>query len=164
MDEKRCSTCHEWRPPTDFNRRQTSPDGLQARCRSRARAWYEVNRVEHKRNVAARNLRVRREYQRRIGEHLRLNPCVECGETDVRVLEFDHDVGTKKLADVTVLMGSAGSWKAVLDEIATCSVRCSNCHRRVTAERARSWRRVFAEGVAGAHHAAALSRLGAILP
>lgn len=161
-ETKRCSTCHELRPLADFNRRLRASDGLQARCRPCARTWYETNRVAHKRNVAARNLRVRREYQRRIGEHLRTHPCVDCGEADVRVLEFDHEIGTQKVANINVLVGSAGPWAAVLAEIAKCSVRCANCHRRVTAERARNWRQVFVEAVVEEHHAAAAARLEAV--
>jgi hypothetical protein len=59
------------------------------------------------------------------GEH----PCVDCGETDPLVLEFDH------LADkrFNIAKGMRDrSWQAVLDEIAKCDVVCANCHRRRT--------------------------------
>ena len=37
---KRCCTCHEPRPLTDFNVRRAAADGLQSRCRSCSREWY----------------------------------------------------------------------------------------------------------------------------
>ena len=57
-----------------------------------------------------------------ITAHLKANPCVDCGETDIIVLEFD---AARK----------GVSMKKLKDEIAKCEVRCSNCHRRKTYER-----------------------------
>jgi hypothetical protein len=66
-------------------------------------------------------------------EFFRTRPCIDCGETDPIVLEFDH-VGHKEL---TIAAGiRRRSWQAILDEIAKCEVLCANCHRRRTALRA----------------------------
>jgi hypothetical protein len=67
---------------------------------------------------------------------LQSRPCVDCGERDPIVLEFDHR-GDKE-NDVSILLGL--SWKLVALEIAKCDVRCANRHRRVTAKRA-NWTR-----------------------
>jgi hypothetical protein len=59
-------------------------------------------------------------------------PCVDCGERDVLVLEFDH------LADkeFTIARGfREKSWPEILTEIQKCDVVCSNCHRRRTLKR-----------------------------
>ena len=61
------------------------------------------------------------------------NPCVDCGESDPVVLEFDH------LRDKAFDIGASlpyRSWESILDEIAKCDVVCANCHRRRTARRA----------------------------
>ena len=137
---KRCCTCHELRPLADCNVRRAAPDGLQSRCRSCSRAWYVANRVQHRANVARRTVATRIEYKRRIGEHLKTHPCVDCGETDVRVLDFDHDVGTDKRSDIAALVAGCGRWSDIVAEIAKCSVRCASCHRRVTSDRAQDWR------------------------
>jgi hypothetical protein len=63
--------------------------------------------------------------------------CVECGELDPLVLEFDH-LEDKKF-DIARGRRSR-SWQAVLEEIDKCDVVCANCHRRRTALRARSAR------------------------
>lgn len=137
---KTCSTCHELRPLTDFNVRRTAADGLQARCRSCSRQWYADNREDHMRNVRVRNDRVRAEARVRLTDYLLEHPCVDCGESDVRVLDFDHEDPTTKLTEVGRLIGTAMPWQRVLEEIEKCSVRCANCHRRRTAEQLGYWR------------------------
>lgn len=70
-----------------------------------------------------------------LAAHLETHPCVDCGEADPIVLEFDHVRG-KKLAAVSTL--ARISLKGVVAEVAKCDVRCGNCHRRKTA-RERNW-------------------------
>jgi hypothetical protein len=65
--------------------------------------------------------------------HLSSNPCVDCGEADVRVLEFDH-VGTKE-SSVSALLSRGVSLARFEREINRCEVVCVNCHRRRTATR-----------------------------
>lgn len=163
MAEKRCTTCHEMRPLADFNVRRSAPDGLQARCRACNRAWYVRNKDEHIRRVAVRNERVRGEHQERMAAYLREHPCVDCGESDLRVLEFDHEDPADKTANVGRLLALALPWSTVVAEMEKCSVRCANCHRRRTAESYAWWR-----GAAEARRrtdaaGAAAARLAAIL-
>lgn len=66
-------------------------------------------------------------------DYLRAHPCVDCGETDIVVLQFDH-LRDKK-ADVTQLINSGATWAAIEREIAKCAIRCANCHRLETARR-----------------------------
>ena len=163
MDEKRCVTCHLMRPLTEFNVRRAARDGLQARCRACSAQWYERNKDSHKANVLLRNRRVRSEHRRRITDYLLEHPCVDCGEDDVRVLDFDHDDPAQKLHEVTRLAGLTISWGRVALEIAKCSVRCANCHRRRTQEMFGFWRQEV-ETERAAHRAAqARARLTALL-
>jgi hypothetical protein len=69
--------------------------------------------------------------------YLTTHPCVDCGESDPIVLEFDHVRG-KKIEDVGVLIGRGKSLDVIKSEIEKCEVRCGNCHRRKTA-RERGW-------------------------
>jgi hypothetical protein len=64
-------------------------------------------------------------------DYLLAHPCVDCGEADPIVLEFDHR--EDKRAAIVDLMRSHASWTDVLAEIQKCDVRCANCHRRKTA-------------------------------
>lgn len=70
------------------------------------------------------------------------NPCVDCGEKDPVVLDFDHVRGMKDRA-IGLLIRRGSSVKRLMDEIAKCEIRCANCHRRKTAKDF-SWFRTFA--------------------
>ncbi len=71
-------------------------------------------------------------------EYLQMHPCVDCGETDTIVLDFDHVRGKKSFCITTVMMSS--SLKRIIQEIAKCDVRCANCHRKRHAKSRRSAR------------------------
>jgi hypothetical protein len=83
-------------------------------------------------------------------EYLSTRACLDCGERDTRVLEFDH-VG-EKTAAVGALVGLATRVDLIEAEIQNCEVVCCNCHRRRTyrrrdvtrtmrsAERIKDWR------------------------
>lgn len=60
--------------------------------------------------------------------------CVECGEKDPFVLEFDH-IGEREKKDHVSVMASAPHLYSVgdlLDEVSKCRILCCNCHRRRT--------------------------------
>jgi hypothetical protein len=61
------------------------------------------------------------------------NHCVDCGESDITVLEFDHKGNIPKFRAVSSLMKNRYSLEKIKEEIAKCEVRCANCHRRKTA-------------------------------
>lgn len=69
-----------------------------------------------------------------VNDYLLEHPCVDCGETDPVVLEFDHLVQSETNRDVTSMM--LYSIEKILSEIAKCEVVCANCHTRRTARRA----------------------------
>lgn len=57
--------------------------------------------------------------------------CVDCGETDPDILQWDHVCGKKKMAISAMIARSFGP--EVIDEERTkCEVRCANCHTKRT--------------------------------
>lgn len=142
---KRCTICKQSFPATFFNKRVRSADGLQDVCRdcnkASARRYYRDNREKHLQVVMARTKEARRVAQEFIGEYLAVHPCVDCGEDDIRTLDFDHRPGAIKESDVMRLVRFGHSLKKIAAEIEKCDVRCRNCHARVTYERSgNSWR------------------------
>jgi hypothetical protein len=84
------------------------------------------NRRRYKRQAIGRE-----EIMRRIRSYKLGKSCVDCGESDPIVLEFDHVRGEKR-ADIG-RMSQVATWAKIEDEIAKCELRCANCHRRKTA-------------------------------
>lgn len=76
--------------------------------------------------------------RRRLLAYLETHSCVDCGEADPVVLEFDHRERAWKRFNVP--QGLGRPWNDVVAEIAKCDVRCANCHRRRTAKQGGSWR------------------------
>ena len=68
-----------------------------------------------------------------VAAFLRAHPCVDCGETDPVVLEFDHVRG--KFRGISAMAHDALPCDEIAAEIALCDVVCVNCHRRRTAAR-----------------------------
>ena len=148
MDSKRCCTCKQDLAVSEFNLRAAAVDGLQWRCHACGRVWYEQNRESHIKAVRRRNDRARVELWLLLAEYLDAHPCVDCGERDLRCLEFDHRDPSEKHAQIALLVSNSRSWTVVLREIEKCDVRCANCHRRRTARQVNSWRhRVFFDGI-----------------
>ena len=69
-----------------------------------------------------------------VENYLKLHSCVDCGNSDIRVLDFDHIKG-EKFYDVSHLVTKAYKLDKIINEINKCEVRCANCHRIVTKER-----------------------------
>jgi hypothetical protein len=134
---KRCSGCDRVLPLADFNRNRRKADGRQSYCRDCFSQWHQRNKAVHNAQIHARNKRVAKDLQDRLLAYLRKHPCVDCGEEDLVVLEFDHL--RDKTHNVAYLI-RCGSWPRVLEEIAKCEVVCANCHRRRTARRGRFYR------------------------
>ena len=87
--------------------------------------------------VSANNARYEQQKRDWLTEYLRTHPCVDCGETDRDVLDFDHVRGVK-LFGIATVMRKGYSLESLISEVAKCEVRCANCHRKVTRKRERS--------------------------
>jgi hypothetical protein len=91
--------------------------------------------------IVARTALRRVEAKAFLADYLTEHPCVDCGNSDLRVLDFDHRPGTPKRKDVMRMVKEGFSIPRLTDEIAKCDVRCRNCHAVVTLERSGdNWR------------------------
>lgn len=132
---KTCCRCHIEKPIEDFPVHSQKTGRVHFICRPCRR---EYDREYWKGRKATYNpIRYSRkpvEHAKRkavVDDHLAHHPCVDCGETDVDVLEFDHVRGVKKNC-VAELVQKGHSIDHIQEEIAKCEVRCANCHRRKT--------------------------------
>jgi len=137
---KQCGRCKQVKPETDFNRLR---DGRQHWCRECFREYFCARGDLHRRqSLDAKTKRIARD-RAFVRGYLEQHPCVDCGEDDTRVLDFDH-LGAKT-HDVCEMVLRGLPIEAIRAEIAACEVVCANCHRRRTATRA-GWRRLDLAG------------------
>lgn len=133
---KVCIVCKLLQPIDSFPVRSKASGRRRSYCyecqRTYCREYYSNNKNLYNARRYERHRRLRVEYRRRLVEYLRANPCVDCGERDFRVLEFDHVRGDKA-ANISDMMSRYIAWKRIENELAKCEVRCANCHRRKTA-------------------------------
>ena len=134
---KTCTKCLKSQPLSRFNYKSREKGTLQAHCKSCSRAsvrdHYARNAAYYIGKARARNLSVKRETQDRIIAFLSTHACVDCGESDPVVLDFDHMDECNKLASVADMLRDCCAWARIEAEINKCIVRCANCHRRRTA-------------------------------
>lgn len=84
-----------------------------------------------------RKLRLQAELKRRnrdtLWHYKAQQGCVDCGETDPIVLEFDHRDPASKERDISAMLHRGMKLDRIMIEVAKCNVMCANCHRRKTA-------------------------------
>ncbi|HVI42711.1 MAG TPA: hypothetical protein VM577_18970 [Anaerovoracaceae bacterium] len=131
---KACCFCKVEKDETEFNKNSSKPDGLQTKCKLCSRAEsknYYASNPKHREDLLKRNQKYKEEIQKYIISYLKEHPCVDCGETDIVVLEFDH-LHSKKENIVRLIVNC--SLSKIKEEIQKCAVRCANCHKRKTAK------------------------------
>lgn len=78
----------------------------------------------------AHKTKTRQDMREFLRQYLREHPCVDCGEDDIIVLDFEHQ--GDKMFNISEAPSLGVGWKTLKAEIAKCEVRCANCHRRKT--------------------------------
>ncbi len=143
---KTCGRCGRSLALSEFNSKNRAKGTWQSYCkpcnRQYQREHYLQNTAYYIGKAHTRNLSERADIRRRLLEHLWAHPCVDCGEQDAVVLQFDHADPTLKSAEIAVLVRRGVSWRRIKAEIDKCLVRCANCHQRRTA-RQFGWYRLW---------------------
>jgi len=139
---KKCSSCERSRLVKFFSKNSSKRDGLQSNCKDCAKAkfkdYYRDNWERHRASVRRRKYEVLEEAREVVFDHLSTHPCVDCGETNQVLLEFDHVRG-KKHWGIAQMLSDFRPVAQVRDEIAKCDVRCVSCHTLRTARERRYW-------------------------
>lgn len=130
---KTCHRCLLDKPLTEYNKNAAKPDGYGSTCRScmkvYRKAHYESNKESYIARITERREKVIEENVKNLYEYLLTHPCVDCGITDTRVLEFDHRDASKKSYSISDKLTRGVKWSTIEEEIKKCDVRCANCHR-----------------------------------
>lgn len=131
-----CGRCKEEKSPEEFAWRRKAQGQRDNYCRPCRTAYKHEHYVRHRQryidSAHRRTERIVAERTAYLVSFFREHPCVDCGEGDPLVLEFDH------LREKQFGIGKGmreRPWQDVLAEIAKCDVVCANCHRRRTNRR-----------------------------
>ena len=142
MEKKKCLKCNKKKPLTEFNWKYKDRGIRHPNCRDctreTTRAHYERNKKDYKKRAVVFTRKKRKIHCSKVVEYLKEHPCVDCGEDDPIVLQFDHVRGIKKDC-IGRMVSGAYAWATISREIDKCEVRCANCHCRKTAKE-RNWK------------------------
>ena len=134
---KVCGTCGEQKGLDEFSLRYGKPQYNCKKCHSEYRKkHYEENKKKYL-DKAKRNTE---EYRKQYYEWLSTKSCVDCGISDIRVLEQDHL--RDKEYNISSKIGGL-TLEAMMPELNKCEVVCANCHRIRTINRG-GWDRSYA--------------------
>lgn len=137
---KFCKRCDTIKPLTEFNRNKARPDGLQGQCRLCSNKICRDHYTNNQKDYIRRNRENRYTKRTLLSEYLEGKICLDCGNSDKRVLEFDH------LRDKKFNISESfnhHTWKKISIEISKCDIVCANCHRIRTIERlGKCWRKI----------------------
>jgi len=96
------------------------------------RDYYSKNRKKITEAKVINIAMIRERNRKFVAEYLQSHPCVDCGEKDIIVLQFDHI--SDKTKEISNMIGQGYSLETIEKEITKCLVRCANCHTRKTAK------------------------------
>lgn len=138
-----CSRCKKKLSEENFNWK-IKGSKRSYHCKSCSREYirthYKNNTDYYLRKTKKRNEELRQKAYKHIGYYLKTHSCVDCGEDDILVLEFDHRNKENKVTEISRIVRKRVSFKKLVIEISKCDVRCANCHRRKTEKENNSWK------------------------
>ena len=127
----KCSKCNLDKTEEEFswkykNKRRST---ICKECHNKySKKHYLDNKEEYSQRLSKWRIAYKKANKDYILNYLKQHPCVDCGESDPVVLEFDHIVPSSKEYHVSIMVGN--SLNTIKKEIEKCEVRCANCHRR----------------------------------
>ena len=121
----------------EFALKNTATGLRSTKCKSCQRLYtrehYADNRQSYLEKARRRRASERDRFELYLRKYFVAHPCIDCGQADPVVLDFDHREPSTKTATVNALT-RAQNWDGMITEIAKCDVRCANCHRLRTAQ------------------------------
>ena len=123
---KYCTICKKEKHKDEFNKKASTKDLLQNKCRECSRAQSKKHYKENKRYYLDKNKR-KRERLKKLLVELKSKPCMDCKQTfPSYVMDWDHQGNKDYIVSRLIRHGSV---TRLLNEIKKCELVCANCHR-----------------------------------
>lgn len=136
QEYKKCTKCNIDKILDDFwwkNKAKSIKQPLCKVCTLKYQKVHYKKSSKRRKKISEANFIVKERNRIWILDYLLLHSCVDCGEMDLRVLDFDHVERSTKFMTVAKMVTGCWSLNKIKEEIAKCVVRCANCHRKRTA-------------------------------
>ena len=138
----KCTKCLREKSQEDFFIRDKTRQIRHKQCkdcyREHRKTYYQEHyRKYHNRYIerALKRRRARKQaYRINMLNYLKDKQCENCGNADIRVLEFDHIDAANKSFGIARGIDYTRNWEELLLEIKKCRILCANCHKIRTAE------------------------------
>lgn len=139
----KCNKCGKFQEESEFAWKNKSLGTRNKTCKSCHRDYskkhYQENTEKYREKARRSNPRYYQESKKIILDYLASHPCADCGNSDIRVLQFDHIVPLRKRGGrISARMNPS----RLFQEFEKCEVRCANCHMIRTFEQM-GWERVM---------------------
>lgn len=143
---KTCYKCKKCKPILDFSWKNKLKNLYSEICKECQRIYtkkhYINNKDIYKKRAIINNKKYIKRAKKFIFQYLLSNPCINCGETNIITLDFDHIDENKEL-EISRMVFMGMSIKSITKEIKKCEIRCSNCHRKRHAKEINSWKYIM---------------------
>ena len=146
---RKCSKCGDKKEDDEFSFKNKSLGIRQNYCKRCMKCYTANHYLTNKDVYIERGKKSRKSLAKKCKDSIRRKmllflsdkSCVDCGESDPVLLEFDHTNPDEKEFDVSDV--SRWSWKRTIIEMRKCEIRCVKCHRKKTA-RENGWYKLIA--------------------
>lgn len=139
--KRECTRCKKEKSLEDFRFRNKTKGTRQSWCKECMSKWekniWKTSKQRRSSNAKKAALRRKRNVDFVI-DYLKDKKCLDCGEDDIVVLEFDH-ISDKKF-EISYATRATYSLEKIKQEIDKCDIVCANCHKRRTAKQF-NWRK-----------------------
>lgn len=98
--------------------------------RVRTKGYNPYMPYKYRKDLYAAQKRHRIKVRAKLFAFLSEKACIDCGEKDPIVLDFDHRTPKNKFKPISKMLSGHYSWDSLKKEIKKCEIRCANCHRR----------------------------------
>lgn len=146
MSKKRCVHCKKMKDEQEFSWSNKSKGVRNKRCKECQKVFSKNHYNKNKEVYLNTQRKIRDRNQEFVCNYLKDKCCVDCGEDDIVVLQFDHIDPTKKERyEDTISHAMRDKWgiERIKKEMKKCEIRCANCHIKRHAREIGSYKYLF---------------------
>jgi hypothetical protein len=132
-----CIKCEKDLPENEFHFKDKTKGVRKKTCKECTKKYRKTYYLENRESAINYSLQTNKERairnQQFVWDYLKEHPCVECGESNPIVLQFDHIDENDKTKEISKLVTEKYGIDTIKKEIDKCQVLCANCHLKRTA-------------------------------